>query len=310
VLDALRASEERYRILFENNPQPMWVEDAESGTFLAVNEAAVRHYGWPRERFLTLRSADLRLDPGAGAEQRAGSPAVERHRTASGEAHDLELSVHEVVFEGRRALLVAAFDVTARRKAQARLLQAAFYDPVTGLPDRRRIHDGRGDRGRRARPPLARAAVPDRRARSVRGSLDRDRAGRTGDGAGGAPAARRGHGDVSRQGARLAPCGVRFLDARARDGGAAHRERAAPRAGARRDAGPLPAHRRALQRQDARRRGAGAVGTPRARARAAERIHPPRRGDRPGGPARALGAGRGVPRARCLAGAHQSLGEP
>jgi diguanylate cyclase (GGDEF)-like protein/PAS domain S-box-containing protein len=141
VLDALRASEERYRILFENNPQPMWVEDAESGAFLAVNEAAVRHYGWPREKFLTLRSADLRLDPGAAAEQRAGSPAVERHRTASGEAHDLELSVHEVVFEGRRALLVAASDVTARRKAQARLLQAAFYDPLTGLPNRALFKD-------------------------------------------------------------------------------------------------------------------------------------------------------------------------
>jgi len=141
VLDAVRASEERYRILFENNPQPMWVEDAESGAFLAVNEAAVRHYGWPREKFLTLRSADLRLDPGAAAEQRAGSPAVERHRTASGEAHDLELSVHEVVFEGRRALLVAATDVTARRKAQARLLQAAFYDPLTGLPNRALFKD-------------------------------------------------------------------------------------------------------------------------------------------------------------------------
>jgi len=141
VLDALRASEERYRILFENNPQPMWVEDAETGAFLAVNEAAVRHYGWEREKFLTLHSADLRLDPGAAAEQRAGSPAVERHRTASGEAHDLELSVHEVVFESRRALLVAATDVTARRKAQARLLQAAFYDPLTGLPNRALFKD-------------------------------------------------------------------------------------------------------------------------------------------------------------------------
>src|SRR2546421_5142881 len=157
VLDALRASEERYRILFENNPQPMWVEEAESGTFLAVNEAAVRHYGWPRERFLTLRSADLRLDPGAGAEQRAGSPAVERHRTASGEAHDLELSVHEVVFEGRRALLVAAFDVTARRKAPARLLQAALYEPPTGLPNRALFKDRLGGAVARAK---GRAAGP------------------------------------------------------------------------------------------------------------------------------------------------------
>src|SRR6185503_18479805 len=68
VLDALRASEERYRVLFENNPQPMWVEDAETGAFLAVNDAAVRHYGWPREKFLTMKSADLRFDPGAGAD--------------------------------------------------------------------------------------------------------------------------------------------------------------------------------------------------------------------------------------------------
>src|SRR5205823_10802754 len=79
--------------------------------------------------------------PGGGAEQRNGSPAVERHRTASGEVHDLELSVHEVVFEGQSALLVAANDVTARRKAQARLLQAAFYDPLTGLPNRALFKD-------------------------------------------------------------------------------------------------------------------------------------------------------------------------
>jgi diguanylate cyclase (GGDEF)-like protein/PAS domain S-box-containing protein len=141
VIEALRASEERYRVLFENNPQPMWVEDASTGQFLAVNDAAVRHYGWPREKFMTLRSADLRLDPGAAAEQRSGSPAIERHRTASGEAHDLELSVHEVVFESRRALLVAATDVTQRRKVQARLLQAAFYDPLTGLPNRALFKD-------------------------------------------------------------------------------------------------------------------------------------------------------------------------
>jgi diguanylate cyclase (GGDEF)-like protein/PAS domain S-box-containing protein len=140
VLDALRASEERYRVLFENNPQPMWVEDADTGNFLAVNDAAVRHYGWPRDEFLKMRSADLRLDPGAAADVRSG-PAVERHRTASGEAHDLELSAHEVMFEGRRAVLIAAADVTARRKAQARLLQAAFYDPLTGLPNRALLKD-------------------------------------------------------------------------------------------------------------------------------------------------------------------------
>jgi diguanylate cyclase (GGDEF)-like protein/PAS domain S-box-containing protein len=140
VLDALRASEQRYRVLFENSPQPMWVEDAETGKFLAVNQAAIRHYGWPQEKFLSMRSVDLRLDPGVVTDLHAG-PAVERHRTSSGAAHDLELSAHEVMFEGRRALLVAAADVTARRKAQAQLLQAAFYDPLTGLPNRALLKD-------------------------------------------------------------------------------------------------------------------------------------------------------------------------
>ena len=128
LLDALQASEARYRILFENNPQPMWVEEADSGRFLSVNEATVRHYGWPREIFLQMRSAEVR----SGAKR----SAVERHRTATGEPRDVELAVHPISYEGHQALLVVATDVTIRRRAQARLLRAAFYDPLTGLPNR------------------------------------------------------------------------------------------------------------------------------------------------------------------------------
>jgi len=51
---ALRESEERYRLLFESNPHPMWVYDLETLTFLAVNEAAIHHYGAGVERRLGL----------------------------------------------------------------------------------------------------------------------------------------------------------------------------------------------------------------------------------------------------------------
>ena len=48
LMQSLASSEERYRLLFEASPLPMWVYDAETLRFLAVNEAAVRHYGYTR----------------------------------------------------------------------------------------------------------------------------------------------------------------------------------------------------------------------------------------------------------------------
>jgi PAS domain-containing protein len=38
----------QYQILFDSNPQPMWVYEAKTLRFLAVNEATVRHYGYSR----------------------------------------------------------------------------------------------------------------------------------------------------------------------------------------------------------------------------------------------------------------------
>ena len=56
----LRASEERYRFLFESNPLPMWVCDLETLRFLAVNETAVMHYGYSEDEFLAMTIRDIR----------------------------------------------------------------------------------------------------------------------------------------------------------------------------------------------------------------------------------------------------------
>ena len=47
-------------MLFEASPTPMWVYDAETLAFLAVNDAAVRHYGYSREEFLAMTIKDIR----------------------------------------------------------------------------------------------------------------------------------------------------------------------------------------------------------------------------------------------------------
>src|SRR5947209_7623614 len=56
----LAKSEEQYRLLFESNPQPMWVFDRNTLQFVAVNEAAIRHYGYSRDEFLTKTILDIR----------------------------------------------------------------------------------------------------------------------------------------------------------------------------------------------------------------------------------------------------------
>ena len=52
-------SEKKYRYLFDNNPQPMWIYDVESLEFLEVNEYATQHYGYSRNEFLTMTVNDI-----------------------------------------------------------------------------------------------------------------------------------------------------------------------------------------------------------------------------------------------------------
>jgi len=99
ALEALRASEERYRLLFDRSPLPMWVYDLETLGFLAVNQAAIDHYGYTRDQFGAMTIALVRpegeaLEPeeelAAGGEQQA-PPSILRHRKASGDTIDVEI---------------------------------------------------------------------------------------------------------------------------------------------------------------------------------------------------------------------------
>jgi len=49
-----RETEEGYRLLFESNPQPMWIYDRDNLFFLAVNNAAVHGYGYSLDEFLAM----------------------------------------------------------------------------------------------------------------------------------------------------------------------------------------------------------------------------------------------------------------
>lgn len=126
---ALRESEERHRRLFENSPQPMWVFDRETLAFLAVNDAALRHYGYSREEFLAMTIRDIRpaedipalLQHLSGSLAEPSDVSTWRHRKKDGTLIDVEVYSQRLRFGGREASLVLVYDVTERKEAQARL---------------------------------------------------------------------------------------------------------------------------------------------------------------------------------------------
>ena len=125
---ALQEAAHRYRQLFDANPHPMWIYDPKSLRFLAVNDAAVAHYGYARSQFLAMTLADIRpaedvadlraaVARASDDEQR---PEPWRHRCSDGRLIEVEISAHGIDFEGQPARVVLAHDVTQRRAAEAR----------------------------------------------------------------------------------------------------------------------------------------------------------------------------------------------
>jgi two-component system, sensor histidine kinase and response regulator len=124
-----KETEASFRLLFANNPLPMWVYDRETLRFLEVNDAAVAHYGFTRDEFLGMRITDIRPSDdipaleGELARKRSDWEAAGlwRHRLKDGRIMDVSIVSHVIEWQGRKAALVVAQDVTERKRAEAAL---------------------------------------------------------------------------------------------------------------------------------------------------------------------------------------------
>ncbi len=170
---ALKRREASFRLLFDNNPMPMWVFDAETTRFLGVNDAAIQHYGYSRETFLAMTLKDIWPEDERTSHEEAllnigdafQSNRDWRHIKADGsEIHVLTFG-RRVAFDGRDGYLVAVVDITERRKAEARIAYMAHHDGLTDLPNREFYQE-------RLRKALAEAHVGNKRVAVLCVDLD------------------------------------------------------------------------------------------------------------------------------------------
>ena len=152
---ALRAREESFRLLFADNPHPMWVYDLETFGFLEVNDAAITKYGYSRDEFLGMRIIQIRPPediPILEEDLRKERVSIDsthdwRHRLKDGSIIHVDITSHTLTFNGRKSVLVVAQDITKRREAEEKLQESREYltqvidciaDPVFVKDDKHR----------------------------------------------------------------------------------------------------------------------------------------------------------------------------
>jgi two-component system cell cycle sensor histidine kinase/response regulator CckA len=132
----LKDQDRKFRLLFEEHPQPMWVFNAETRRFLEANQAAADLYGYSVEEFRSMTLNDLQpadeVQRFLAQLQNSSKtvPATWRHRTKSGRAVDVELAVHDIQYGGKNVQLAVLMDVTGRRELEEQLRQAQKMEAV------------------------------------------------------------------------------------------------------------------------------------------------------------------------------------
>jgi diguanylate cyclase (GGDEF)-like protein/PAS domain S-box-containing protein len=145
----LQDADERTRYLFENNPNPMWIYDLETLRFLAINQAAINHYGYSKEEFLSMTLQDIRppediprlLESVANARFSIGltEPELWRHCKKDGSQIFVSISSHTLIYNNRQCKIILINDVTQKIQAEEALKKAEakyrsiFENAVEGI---------------------------------------------------------------------------------------------------------------------------------------------------------------------------------
>jgi PAS domain S-box-containing protein len=138
---------DKFRLIMDNNPHPMWIYDHETLRFMEVNRAAAAKYGYSREEFLKMKITEIR--PRTEVNRLIAQHKKFRldrkhigewqHRLKSGKLIDVEITAYPLFFEGRASILVEAHDITEKKRTQEKLRRLAVAEERNRIA--REMHD-------------------------------------------------------------------------------------------------------------------------------------------------------------------------
>ena len=150
----LKESEEQYRLLFQQNPIPMWIYDPDTYQYSEVNDAAIQKYGYTREEFQKMRILDIRPEEDiekvrkASEKNRMKGPSFFEewtHFTKSGEKLKVMISASDIYYAGKHQRLVIINDITEQRKAEEHAISAIIEgEERERMRIAKELHDGLG----------------------------------------------------------------------------------------------------------------------------------------------------------------------
>jgi PAS domain S-box-containing protein len=124
--DKRRRQNSKFQLMFQHNPNPMWVYDPQTLAFLEVNQQAIATYGYSQDEFLGMTLKDIRPPediPALVASIKNRKSTMDgggwRHKTCTGKLLDVEITSQQLEYEGRHAVLVVAREITERKELQA-----------------------------------------------------------------------------------------------------------------------------------------------------------------------------------------------
>ena len=143
----LRQSEERYKVLFENDHTVMMLIDPQTGEIINVNPAACNYYGWSSSELCAKKIWEINvIDPDELKDQmqHALNHNVNqfyfKHRLRNGEIRDVEVFSNPVQIRESKLLFAIINDITKRKLAEQEILkfrtiadQANYGSAITSL---------------------------------------------------------------------------------------------------------------------------------------------------------------------------------